>query len=70
MSLIDRLKQKSIHIRALNVALVVGTLLCFINQGDVIIQGNIVAINWGKILLTYMVPYAVSIYSAISALEK
>ena len=70
MSTIALLKQKNIHIRALKVALIVGTLLCLINQGDVIVQANIVSINWVKLALTYTVPYLVSVYSAISALQK
>ena len=64
------LTQKSIHLRALNIALIVGTLLCLINQGDIIISGNITNIQWTKLLLTYLVPYGVSLYSAISALKK
>lgn len=64
------LTQKALHIRALNIALIVGTLLCLINQGDIIISGNIANIQWIKLLLTYLVPYGVSLYSAISALKK
>lgn len=64
------LTQKSIHLRALTIALIVGTLLCLINHGDIIISGNITNIQWTKLLLTYLVPYGVSLYSAISALKK
>jgi hypothetical protein len=46
------------------VALVVGTILNLINQGDVIFGA--VPINWTKIVLTYLVPYAVSTYGAVS----
>ena len=48
--------------QALKVAAVVGTLLVAINQGDVLLAGQ--APNWFKIILTYVVPYAVSTYSA------
>lgn len=47
-----------------SVAFVVGTILNLINQGDAIFGGT--AINWTKIALTYLVPYAVSTYGAVS----
>ena len=46
------------------VALVVGTILNLINQGDAIV--GFASINWIKIFLTYLVPYAVSTYGAVS----
>jgi len=50
--------------RSLYVAMVVGTILNLINQGDVLIAGA--PINWAKIALTYVVPYLVSTYGAVS----
>ena len=51
--------------RALLVALVVGSALNLINQGDAIFgEGRV---NWGKLLLTYLVPFAVSTHGAVSA---
>ena len=49
-------------IRALKVAAVVGTLLVAINQGDVLLRGEMPP-RW-KLVLTYLVPYCVSAYSA------
>ena len=49
-------------IRAFKVAAVVGTLLVAINHGDVFVGGG--EINWLKIILTYLVPYAVATYAA------
>jgi hypothetical protein len=46
------------------VALVVGTILNLINQGDAIL--GLTSINWIKVFLTYLVPYAVSTYGAVS----
>jgi hypothetical protein len=46
------------------VALVVGTILNLINQGDAIFGAA--SINWTKIVLTYLVPYAVSTYGTVS----
>ena len=47
------------------VALVVGTILNLINQGDALLGGT--AVSWGKIILTYIVPYAVCTYGAVSS---
>jgi hypothetical protein len=43
---------------------VVGTILNLINQGDAVFDGG--SINWIKVLMTYVVPYAVSTYGAVS----
>ena len=51
--------------RALIVALLVGTALNLINQGDAVLRGA--SVNWIKLLLTYVVPFAVSSHGAISA---
>ncbi|MBI3433587.1 MAG: nitrate/nitrite transporter NrtS [Proteobacteria bacterium] len=50
--------------RSFFVALVVGTILNVINQGDALFGAA--AINWIKIVLTYLVPYAVCTYGAVS----
>jgi hypothetical protein len=50
--------------RSLCVALVVGTILNLINQGDALLAPS--TINWFKAALTYCVPYAVCTYGAVS----
>jgi hypothetical protein len=50
--------------RALIVAIVVGTILNLINQGDALFAGS--SLNWGKLILTYVVPYLVSTHGAVS----
>ena len=50
--------------RSFLVALVVGTVLNVINQGDALFGAA--PINWVKIVLTYFVPYAVCTYGAVS----
>ncbi len=50
--------------RSLIVALVVGTVLNVINQGDAMLAGG--PIDWTKLLLTFAVPYCVSTYGAVS----
>jgi hypothetical protein len=56
---------KGVPRRSLYVALLVGTILNLINQGDALF-GH-VSINWFKMMLTYLVPYAVATYGAVSA---
>ena len=54
--------------RSFRVALVVGTVLNLINQGDAILgQGTVV---WSKLLLTYLVPYCVATYGAVTAKQQ
>lgn len=50
--------------RSFLVALVVGTILNLINQGDALLAHT--SINWFKIILTYFVPYGVCTYGAVS----
>jgi len=50
--------------RSLFVALIVGTILNLINQGDVLFGGG--RLNPWKLLLTYAVPYLVATYGAVS----
>ncbi len=53
--------------RAVWIALIVGTILTIINQGDVLLAGAVTPLVVAKILLTYAVPYSVSTFSALSA---
>ncbi len=48
--------------QSLIVALVVGTILTLINQGDAVFSGG--NINMVKVVLTYLVPLLVSTYGA------
>jgi hypothetical protein len=50
--------------RSFYVAMVVGTVLNLINQGEALFGAS--SINWTKLVLTYFVPYAVATYGAIS----
>ena len=50
--------------RSLVVALIVGTILNLINQGDVLFGGG--RLNLWKLILTFAVPYAVATYGAVS----
>jgi hypothetical protein len=51
---------------ALKTALIVGTVLTAINQGDVLLRGAVSVTIVAKILLTYLVPYVVSTTGALA----
>jgi hypothetical protein len=53
-----------VPLRSFVVAMVVGTLLNLINQGDVLFGHA--HLNVTKMLLTYVVPYFVATYGAVS----
>lgn len=55
--------------RALKVAVLVGSILVAVNQGGVILQGEFDVICLLKIGLTFMVPYFVSTFSSVAALQ-
>jgi hypothetical protein len=46
-------------------ALIVGTILFFINQADVVFSGRATAATWVKIGLTYLVPFFVANYGIV-----
>ena len=50
--------------RSLAAALVVGTILNLINQGDALFAGK--RLDLLKVVLTYIVPYCVTTYGAVS----
>lgn len=50
--------------RSLIVAIVVGTVLNLINQGDALFSD--LSLNWAKVCLTYCVPYCVATYGAVT----
>jgi hypothetical protein len=50
--------------RSFLVALIVGTILNLINQGDTLFAGH--QLNFAKIILTFAVPYCVATYGAVS----
>ncbi|MBA3058343.1 MAG: nitrate/nitrite transporter NrtS [Gammaproteobacteria bacterium] len=53
---------RRIVIDALKIALVVGTVLNIINQGNSIVANT--GVSWTHVLLNYLVPYSVASYSA------
>ena len=60
---------RSVMRRASRIALVVGTILIMINQGNTILSGNGTGETVLKCVLTFMVPYCVSTYSSVMAVR-
>ena len=57
--------------RSAIVALIVGTILAFINHGDAILTANLTPVCWIKMIATCCVPYTVSSVTAVlGALEQ
>lgn len=47
------------------VALIVGSILALINYGDrILLHGDMRALDWVKLAVTYCVPYCVATYGA------
>jgi len=55
--------------RAFLTAAIVGVILIGINHGDALLRGDVDGSRLLKMVLTFLVPYAVSTSSAVSALR-
>ena len=55
---------------ALKIAIVVGTVLCLINQTPAYMNDEMSHSNMWQILLTYLVPYCVATYSSVKVMRK
>ncbi len=60
--------RRAVVLRATRVALVVGVILIAINQGDLLLAGEVSVTTWLKIGLTPLVPYLVSTFSSVAAI--
>lgn len=56
---------RSVVRRSAIAALIVGTILNLIAQGDFLMEGR--PLNYWKIVFTYLVPYCVATYGAVTA---
>ena len=61
--------RKDVVLRGVKVAVLVGTVLVAINQGDVLLSGRWSGPVLAKIVLTYAVPYCVSTYASVAAIR-
>jgi hypothetical protein len=60
----------SVTKRGLTVAFVVGSILALINHGDKILLGTLQPGDTVKILITFLVPYCVSVFSSVMAMRE
>jgi len=58
--------EKTCVLRSLKVALLVGTVLAFINHYDAILSGSLSSVELVKVLVTYAVPYSVATFGSAS----
>jgi hypothetical protein len=63
-------RSRGVVLSALKIALVVGSILALINHGWDIFTLNLTSGRIFQIFLTYMVPYSVSTYSSVRALQR
>ena len=61
--------RREVVLRAVRVALLVGTILALINHGDRLVYGGMEANDYLKIVLTYFVPYCVSTYASVQTIR-
>jgi len=57
-------------ITALLVALVIGSILNAINSYNIFINGDFTGSNITRIVLTYITPFCVSLYSSVRATKQ
>lgn len=62
--------QKSVVLRSVRYAVVVGAILTAINQGDALLRGDITLERILRIALTVMVPYVVTTLASVDALRE
>lgn len=62
--------RRSVVIRGLKFAVVVGAILITINHGDAILRGQLDPIRYLKMGLTVIVPYMVSVFSSVGAMVE
>ena len=60
-------RSRSIQMTGLKMALVVGTILNLINQGDAILNWGLESVHWPKLILTFCVPYCVAVFAGTQA---
>lgn len=63
-------RRKQIVVAAIKVALIVGSVLALINHGSAIIRMELDLGRVCQIFLTYLVPYCVSTFSAVKAVQR
>jgi hypothetical protein len=61
--------RRDVLVRALKTAALVGLVLIAINHGDALLAGAVDATRVAKMMLTILVPYSVSTYASVRAIQ-
>lgn len=69
-SFISLALSKKVAQSALKVSVIVGSLLALINHGGALLDMDVSVDRMFQILLTYLVPYCVSTFSAVKAIQE
>ena len=56
--------------RALIMAGIVGPILVLINQGEYLLDPSSAEFSWTKVVLTFLVPYIVSMVSSVTTIRQ
>lgn len=56
---------RSLILTAIKVAVIVGIILNLINQSEALIQFDLSNLNYLKFILTFFIPFGVSVYSSV-----
>jgi hypothetical protein len=56
-------------VRALKTAALIGSVLIAINHGDALLAGAVDVARVAKMILTVLVPYSVSTYASVRAIQ-
>lgn len=62
--------RRTVVVRGLKFAVVVGAILITINHGDSILRGELDLTRYLKMGLTVIVPYLVSVFSSVGAIVE
>jgi hypothetical protein len=66
---LDLALSKTVAIPALKISVLVGTVLALINHGSSLVTMDLGTERLIQIALTYLVPYSVSTYSSVRAIQ-
>ena len=69
-SFISLATRREVVVTAFKVAVVVGTILCAINQAPAYMNNEFSEGNFLQMMFTYFVPYCVSTYSSVKMIRK
>lgn len=60
--------RRTVVLRGLKFAVVVGAILIAINHGDTLLRGELDSVSYAKMAMTVVVPYVVSVFSSVGAI--